>query len=509
MCDIRRGKLATRRTILLGSAAMMMGGVGLLLTACGGSSAAVIQSNTTTSSLATSTSTVGAANQVSTKASTSTARPSSAAASVPAGAVNISTSVWGDVSDMDIAKGIIDAFQKKNSNITVTPEQWVGNYYQKLQVDVAGNTVPDMVYFQGWEWQPYALAGRMRVIDDYIARDKSQLPSDLFPEGIDAYVRQLSFKGKHYGIPYDTGNMVMYYNKDLFDAAHVPYPTDSWTSADFLNMVVMVQDGLNKSGKKNVHAYQPNYGDEYYRNFPWWRMNGGMEFDQLEDPKKAQWTQSQVVNAYQQQFHDLVDKGIATSEAALMAGGSGTGGFYNYGIQNGLAAMKVEGPWFLPQMWGSKAATKGGINFDVVHMPKGPRGYSESWNADPLTIWKTSKQPDACWEYLKFAASDEAQRFVAEGGRMTSTPSNILSVWAPIATKAYHFQNTKAFAFIDGASVVYTGGPDESGIFVKGGLDAARDAIVNGSKTAAQAMAEVDQSVQAMLDAWWKDNPNG
>jgi multiple sugar transport system substrate-binding protein len=196
----------------------------------------------------------------------------------------------------------------------------VGNYYQKLQVDIAGGTVPDMVYFQGWEWQPYVVNNQIRQIDDYIARDKSSLPADLYPD-VDAYTRQLAYQGKHYGVPVDSGSMIMYYNKDLFDLAHVPYPTDSWTEQDFLSTVAAVQDGLNKAGKKGVFAYQPNYNDEYARDFPWWRMNGGMEFDTLEDPKTAQFSTPPVAAALQQELHDLASKGMAITQGALLMGG--------------------------------------------------------------------------------------------------------------------------------------------------------------------------------------------
>ena len=49
--------------------------------------------------------------------------------------------------------GVGRFLKEKNPNIKVSPEQWVGDYYQKLTVGIAGNTVPDMVYFQGWRWQ--------------------------------------------------------------------------------------------------------------------------------------------------------------------------------------------------------------------------------------------------------------------------------------------------------------------------------------------------------------------
>jgi multiple sugar transport system substrate-binding protein len=488
----RRSFLAFSATAV---AAVASAGV---LAACGGSTASTgTASVSAATSAATSNATSPAASAATSAAGTAaTTAAASSAAAAPGGTAQISVSVWPDVADLQINNGMIGAFKKINPSITVSPQQWVGNYYQKLKVDIAGGTVPDMVYFQGWEWQPYALNGQIRAIDSYVDRDKNQLPSDLYPD-IDAYNRQLLYRGKHYGVPVDSGSMIMYYNKSLFDAAHVPYPSDSWTLQDFLNTVTAVQDGLTKAGSK-AFAYQPNYNDEYSRNFPWWRMNGGMEFDQLGDPKTATFTNAAVAAVFQRELHDLATKGVAISQGALLSGG-GSSAYYNYGIQNGLTAMKVEGPWFLPQMWGSQAVTKGGIPFDVVHMPKGSQGYSEFWQLEPITIWNTSKHPDECWEYLKFAASPDAQVFVAQGGRMTNTPSSITSVWKPIAVKQFNFQNADAFNFSDGATMVETGPVAQDQLEVNGGLAAARDAIVNGSKTAAQALAQANPMVQQVI----------
>ncbi len=461
---------------------------------------------------------IAACGQAATPAPTSAPAATSAAAgtSAPAaqptaaqaaasGTASVKVSVWGDVSDLQINKGIIGAFAKTNSKITVTPEQWVGDYYQKLQVGIAGNTVTDMVYFQGWMWQPYTLKGQITDITSYVNTDKASLPNNLFPD-LDAYKRQLLFQGKYYGMPQDTGSMVVLYNKDLFDAASVPYPKDTWTYQDFLDTCQKVQDGLTKAGKTGVFAYQPNYNDDYTRDFPWWRMNGGMEFDTLESPKKAQWDQPEVAAAWQNELHDLASKGLAISQGALLGGG-GSNAYYTYGIQNALAAMKVEGPWFLPQMWGPQAATKGGLNYDAVQMPKGSKGYSSFWQVEPVCIMKASKNPDACFEYLKYVVSSDGQQFVANGGRMTNTPDSITNQWVPITQKTYNCNNAKAFAFSDGASMVITGGVSSDQFDVTGGLNAARDSVINGSKTAKDALAQANPLIQGILDTWYKNNP--
>ena len=122
-----------------------------------------------------------------------------------------------------------------------------------------------------------------------------------------------------------------------------------------------------------------------------------------------------------------------------MLAGGGQYGNYFYGIQNGLVAMKYEGPWFMPQMVGKIAAKKGGVPFDVVSMHR-----DKEWHAARLvhghTIAAQSKNPEAAWEFLKHVWSDQGQRRIAEGGRTCNNTAAIQKIWIPIAGKAFGFK---------------------------------------------------------------------
>src|SRR5205809_3758822 len=83
----------------------------------------------------------------------------------PLAKVTIKLSVWPDVQDLSVYTKIIKDFEAKHNEIHVVPEQWTGDYYAKLQTTMAAGTVPDIVYVQGWEWQPYAIAGTLRPMD--------------------------------------------------------------------------------------------------------------------------------------------------------------------------------------------------------------------------------------------------------------------------------------------------------------------------------------------------------
>ena len=76
------------------------------------------------------------------------------------GPAEIRLSVWGDVPDKDIYWNMADDFHGLQRRVRVAPGQYLGqNYYEKLQTMLAGGQAPDVMYFQGWIWQPYVLQG--------------------------------------------------------------------------------------------------------------------------------------------------------------------------------------------------------------------------------------------------------------------------------------------------------------------------------------------------------------
>ena len=136
--SIQASRRAFVRTAFVGT---MMALAGSMLAACSG-----IETSST------ATSTPGGKSATDATAATPVSRGPAAAAAPSSGNVRISVSVWSDVTDLEINRGIIDGYRKRNPKVTVSPEQWTNGYYEKLRAAVAGGNVPDLVYFQGQRW---------------------------------------------------------------------------------------------------------------------------------------------------------------------------------------------------------------------------------------------------------------------------------------------------------------------------------------------------------------------
>jgi len=405
---------------------------------------------------------------------------------------NIRLSVWADVQDLTVYTAMIGDFQSAHPTIKVEGEQYIGagvNYYDKMQTLYAAGEAADVNYFQGWFWQPYVSQGLLLALDPLLSKDKPMqrvVPSH--------YEAQSKLRGKTYLLTSDTGPMVIFYNKDLFDRAGVPYPKEGWTVDDLVDKARKL---TRQDGGQQFWGYQANGG--YLRNFPWIRLNGAREWDSIVEPKKSQWDHPNVAKEVQLQLGDLINR-FRVAPPRLNAPAE-----QNH-IQFGFAAMKMEGPWFLPQMWGPIARRDGGLQYDVAPMPKGTQQHAIHLQHGH-TINAKTKRPDAAWDFVKWVASDPGQRRIAEGGRMCNLAENNEKVWGPIASKQYNFKNLPAFLQTQKTgSINVVGGVSEAQITRDGGLGDAINDVMDGKATAQAALATAHPKIQALLNEYWARN---
>jgi multiple sugar transport system substrate-binding protein len=417
-----------------------------------------------------------------------TRQPAQAPAAAPA---QLRLSVWTDVQDWDVYSAMIGDFQQAHPSIAVEGEQYKGpgvNYYEKMQTLFAADEAADVNYFQGWIWQPYSLKGLLLPLDALMGKDKAM--QRVVPPNYEA---QSKFRGKTYLLTADTGPMVIFYNKELFDRAGVPYPKEGWTLDE---MVETARKLTRQDSSGQVWGYQVNGG--YLRNFPWIRLNGAREWDAIAEPKKSQWDNPGVAKELQLQLGDLINRFRVAPPRTVAP-------VEQNHIQFGFAAMKMEGPWFLPQMWGKIARREGGIPFDVAPMPRGTEQHAVHLQHGHTINAKTKRQ-DAAWELAKWVASDQGQRRIAEGGRMCNLAENNEKLWGPIATKEFNFKNVQAFVQTQkSGSINLVGGVSEADITSADGpaLGQALNDIMDGTATAREALAITSPKIQALLDSYW------
>lgn len=104
-------------------------------------------------------------------------------------------------------------------------EAYGDEFDQKLAAAFGAKNPPDVMYM--WNYPSYFQS--LEPLDNFIKKDPTIDLNDFY-QGLFNYSTMYR---KLYGMPAGFTTRVVYYNKDLFDAAGIPYPQDGWTWDDF------------------------------------------------------------------------------------------------------------------------------------------------------------------------------------------------------------------------------------------------------------------------------------
>jgi len=146
------------------------------------------------------------------------------------GPVEITFTMWGAPEELAVWQAVVDDFHKANPNITVKVDvsDW-DSYWTKLNTLIAGGTPPDVFAMDAPLFMDWQNRGALLNLQPYIDADPAFL-SGIYPQTLSAY----KTADGYYGLPRDFQTIVLFYNKDMFDAAGVEYPTSDWTYDDML-----------------------------------------------------------------------------------------------------------------------------------------------------------------------------------------------------------------------------------------------------------------------------------
>ena len=408
--------------------------------------------------------------------------------------VTLEFHAWADPADLTAWDTLAEMHMERNPNVTINvnpPPDSNANFYAKLQTLVAGGSPPHVSSFQGWEWQPFADNGVLAAIDEFVEQDNFMHP---YPEGIASVEVSTRRAGKRYLIPLQMGTMVMFYVKQIFDEAGVPYPTEEWTFDEFLDTA----EKLTKTdGDQRTFGLQAN--GSWARDIHWIRNTGTQELDELVDPTTAQFNQPEIVDVLQKMAYDVYHTLKVSPTAADMEGGINV-------LQNGNVGMKYEGPWFFGRLNNPELREQGKeIEFDVALMPKlndegrPHRGWSEG-----VAIPQTEHVAEA-WGFVSFMGGEEGNKIYAEiTGRIPNNIDLVESFWIPTVQERFGVENGQAFVeSFKRSEVDVIGGVPRSKIWNEAVKPFGYDPMLGGSATAAEVLPKVDEELQKILDDFW------
>ncbi len=296
----------------------------------------------------------------------------------------------GDDSEYDrIVQRMYADFEKAHPGVDVQVEgiPGSGEYVQKMLLNFVAGTQPDVMVLDASSAAVFVENGLLQDLTPFIQKDAQMQLQDYFPNVVDIDRRG----DKLYAIPGDFTPMVMYYNKDLFDQAGVPYPKAGWHFEKFLETA------------QRLTTPERQYGFVFSNWMPGWVMwlwnNGG---DVLSpDGKVAAGYFDSPANVHTVGFlRDLIKKHrVAPSLSEVASMGVDL-------FANGQAAMTISGHWSMVGYKNAPKDSEGKPKIDwkrlgVVELPHNtPQGHTVMYEAG-FAIPKGAKHPDLAWELVK------------------------------------------------------------------------------------------------------------
>lgn len=373
------------------------------LVACGGSSAPEATEETTTEETTTEETTTEEGGEEETAEGTSAGKlPSDFSA-------KLSYVSWNDTQNIQ-NHATVEDFNKyyPNIEIEISYSSW-GEYWNKLEAAASSGTLADLVTQHTNNIEMYVNNGFVEDLTD-IAEYGFDFSYDNHPEGVKRLFR---FDDKMWGIPKDIDCIVLIYNKDMFDAAGLDYPTDDWTWDDLTDACEVLTDKDNgKYGFAFRNDQQGGYASFLYQN------GGGLL---TEDGKKALVDSDESIEAFEWWMDGYAK--YSPTQAML------TETTMDALIQNDTLAMTTDGNWALNTYYDNEELAD---KFDVAALPHPADGTKATISNGLALVVSTGlaeENTEAAKQFCAFFGSEEGQYDAAMGPSIPCY-EGVMAEWA-------------------------------------------------------------------------------
>ncbi|MGB8252427.1 MAG: extracellular solute-binding protein [Anaerolineaceae bacterium] len=300
--------------------------------------------------------------------------------------------VWGFVWTADWLDTLIPGFEAANPGVKVVVERFEYDPYQEMVLTTlaSGEGVPDVVTLDPM-WAGDLIRGETVLPLDKAASELKV--ADFVPGGYNMY----AWQGVQYGVPLDLDYNILFYRKDVYDAAMTAigmteFPTNT---EDFLKLAAEV---VKETGKPAILMDQ---GDYYiwYQGFlaP---LGGNLINDAGTEYIFNSDKGVEALNLY----NDIVNKYKVGKLWSM-----DTDGDPMVALQGGDVMAVMRGSWFATEIASGAPDLTG--KWAIAPLPWGEAGrtYTAATGGACLSIPKQAKEPDMAWEFMKYALTPENQ----------------------------------------------------------------------------------------------------
>lgn len=335
-------------------------------------------------------------------------------------------------------EAMAQAYMESHEGVTIEV-QAVGwdEYWTKLEASATSNSMPDIFWMHSNQIYKYADNGILADCSDIVDASNYAEVSVANATGSD---------GKLYGVPKDKDIIGLLYNKELFDAAGVAYPDDTWTWDDMESASAQIYE---KTGKYGYMAY--SHDQIGYWNFVY--QNGGQILS--DDGTEALYTEKPVADAIRYYVDIQKNDWCPTQEQFANTGAAEM--FFS-----GEGAMYYAGNWDLINLCTTYEDMNG--KWDVAVLPMCPNpaageGRAVISNSVSYATSAEGKNKELAMDFLAFLGSEEAQKIQGESGAAIPAYNGLEETWVKsFADKGYELSLDNLIGAFD-YSVKYVNNP--------------------------------------------------
>jgi multiple sugar transport system substrate-binding protein len=300
---------------------------------------------------------------------------------------------------MPVQQKVLDLFQKEYPWIKVEevgiPGGSVPLVAERLLTMSAGGTPPEA----GWLHPSYvtdlAEKGLLADITTRAQRDREAPLADFYPGILDHF----RHKNGTYGLPWNSGPTVTFFNRTLLDRAGVkpPEAREKEGKWDWNALREVAKATTQGSGDSRTMGLQSLSGNlDWFDAWVW--EAGGDIFS--KDLKSCLLNQPAAIEAAQY----LVD--LYTKDLVIPVGDAAKQ--YAGGIESGGVAMRIGIKGQVNQV--TDRAKQANFQLGMAPMPKGKSGRVTRDGPQAFGLLKEAKQQDAGWAYVSYMAGLETQK---------------------------------------------------------------------------------------------------
>ena len=333
------------------------------------------------------------------------------------GKTELTFQIW-DTAQRDGMQALIDAYVAEHPDVEIKLQvtSW-DEYWTKMDAAAESNQLPDIFWMHTNEILKYTKYGMLE--------DVTNLYDDVDPNYYTEHFSEIALNnakgadGRIYGVPKDKDTVCLVYNKEMFDAAGVSYPDESWTWDTLVEASQQIYDATGKYGYMAYADDQLGYWNFVYQA-------GGQIL--TDDKSKGDFLNPGTKKGIEF-YVGLQDYEWCPDQNYFAQTNPGTAFFSEQG------AMYFEGNWNLLSQLQNNPEMEG--KWDVAVLPKCPdpvEGDGRATNSNGLCYVTGAKGRNkaAALAFIKFLGTEEGQRIQGESGVAIPAYEGLENTWMQV-----------------------------------------------------------------------------